>query len=686
MLKNASFELGQEGHGCQVHRPDGVFQLARGEIDKPREWTVFYVHHKQFRPPWDADNRDGWCEPEVKIIPKQAPFLDPLRISEGGYALKFFTMWRIHRAGLLQTVQVNPGDRLRFTMDAHAWSSDDDNPRTSDGVGASAFFALEGTVTEDAPRNVTFKVGIDPTGGTDPFADTVVWGKGAHIYNVYHELPAVEAVAQGSQITVFVIDQVLWRVKHNDVYFDNARLEVVTSPQPQPQPEPGQCPAAREPYERTYALLPPGYGYEWIHALQAVWERQRFTIGANADDAFARIHGVPKCAVLALNPSAWDVDLEAFYQQYYPATANSSVDYIPIEASTPAAWAEGVQAYYEPGPEPEPVEKPVVPPNVPHLDKGTKIGYHTIAPRQVPTHIVAVAQQGAVAPVCKFVDDWAGMNVVKAGSPHTLIVARKTFGGDEGVYGLLQMNETQMAQEAKRLMSALYNRCLAERQYDGDRLRYIDYLESPVNEADPPGAEGYARLAKLMIRMMDIAENWDLPVKKLALFSLNAGTPEWDEMVAMVETGVFERMQAGGHVLSLHEGALPVGGYSMETMPIDLWWGPEHTIPGAPAVPGSGALSCRYRYLLHLIRQRGLYVPILISEFYAGGGYDGANPEKIIQRMAWYDEQVRQDPEIIGVTPFTFGGKGAGWDAQDYDFMLPRLFKYTLDQKDRQNA
>ncbi|MBN2392245.1 MAG: hypothetical protein JXR84_16070 [Anaerolineae bacterium] len=682
MLKNASFELGQEGNACQVHRPDGVYQLARGEVDKPREWTVFYLHDKGFRPPWDVDNYDGWCEPEVKIIPKQFPFLDPPRISEGSYAIKFFTMWRIHRAGLFQKVRVNAGDRLRFTIDAHAWSSTDDNPQTSDGVGDGDFFALEGTATDDAQRNVTFKVGIDPTGGTDPFADAVIWGKGAHVYNAYHALPAVEAVAQDQYVTVFVIDQVLWRFKHNDVYFDNARLEVVPSSQPI------QCPVAREPYERTYALLPPGYSFEWIQALEEVWKRQHFTIGANADDAFARINGVPKCTVLALNPSAWDVDLEALYQQHYPSTADSIVHYVPIEATTPAAWAEGVRAYHEPGPEPEPEpeEEPTIPADIPHFGRGTRIGYHTIIPRQVPQHVVALAQQGAVVPVCKFVDDWSGMDTIKAGSPQTLVVARKTFGGDEGVHGLSQMNETEIAKEAERLMSALHAKCMAERQYDGDRLRYIDYLESPINEADPPGAEGYAKLAKLMISMMDIAENWDLPVKKLALFSLNAGTPEWDEMVAMVQTGVFERMQAGGHILSLHEGALPVAGYSMETMPIDLWWGSGHTIPGAPVVPGSGALCCRYRYLLHLIRQRGLYVPILISEFYAGGGYEWADPEQVIQRMAWYDEQVRQDPEIIGVTPFTFGGKGVGWDAQDYDFMLPRLLQYTLEQKDRQNA
>jgi hypothetical protein len=336
----------------------------------------------------------------------------------------------------------------------------------------------------------------------------------------------------------------------------------------------------------------------------------------------------------------------------------------------------------------EPPEPPVG--GGPYIARGTKLGYHCIAPRQVPGHIAQLAQQGAPVPLVKFVDDWAALKTVKEASPQTLTLARKTFPLHlEHATGLGDMTDEQIVVFAGELMDLLRAKCLEEAQYDnGQRLEYIDYLETVVNEADIKVDDGswYARLAKLMIAMLDIAEAWDLPCKRLALFSLNCGTPEWVDYVAMVNTGVFERMQAGGHVLSLHEGTLAVGGYTWEEAPIDLWWGPEHTLPGAPEIPGTGSLCFRYRYLLHLLRERGLYVPIVISEFYAGGGYTGADPDDILERMRWYDELAAEDPELLAFTPFTFGGAGVGWDEQDYDFILDAAAAYTLEAKERVNA
>jgi hypothetical protein len=69
-------------------------------------------------------------------------------------------------------------------------------------------------------------VGIDPTGGTDPLADTVVWGQGAHIYNEYAQVPSVEATAQADTVTVFLRSRTLWPFKHNDAYWDDAELVV----------------------------------------------------------------------------------------------------------------------------------------------------------------------------------------------------------------------------------------------------------------------------------------------------------------------------------------------------------------------------------------------------------------------------------------------------------------------------
>ena len=70
-------------------------------------------------------------------------------------------------------------------------------------------------------------MGIDPTGGTNPFASTVAWGRGAHIYNQYAQLPSVEETAQADTVTVFLRSKTLWSFKHNDAYWDDAELVVV---------------------------------------------------------------------------------------------------------------------------------------------------------------------------------------------------------------------------------------------------------------------------------------------------------------------------------------------------------------------------------------------------------------------------------------------------------------------------
>ena len=90
-----------------------------GEIFVPEHWVAFW--NEGGTSPHDPTVKYG--RPEMHVINREAPFLDPLRIHEGNRALKFFTFYRIHDAGVFQRITgVTPGARLRSTGWAHALS------------------------------------------------------------------------------------------------------------------------------------------------------------------------------------------------------------------------------------------------------------------------------------------------------------------------------------------------------------------------------------------------------------------------------------------------------------------------------------------------------------------------------------------------------------------------------------
>jgi len=220
-LKNGGFEADwgdEKSHRCLVFPEDGgPREVDVGNIFTPPGWVTWFRHDPGT---WDQPEvRDAWVAH------------DPARVHGGQKGMLLFTFFRKHDGGFMQQVRVTPGARLRFTAWAHAWSNHKDGPhpddgRWSEGPGHAAGFRLEGETSDSDWRNFTFSIGIDPTGGTDPLADTVVWGQGAHIYNEYGQVPPVEATVQADTVTVFLRSRTLWPFKHNDAYWDDAELLV----------------------------------------------------------------------------------------------------------------------------------------------------------------------------------------------------------------------------------------------------------------------------------------------------------------------------------------------------------------------------------------------------------------------------------------------------------------------------
>ena len=535
LLENGGFELSwTENGGTQraaSYRDDGsAYEESRGTVFTPPGWLTWF--------------REGgsYVEPNVGEILKTE---ESRRVRSGSRSLEVFTRYSQHDAGLLQQVAVEPGTRVRLSAWAHAWSNWHDGPNPGDslwseGARYDCGFRLEGDAPNDEWANFTFRVGIDPTGGVDPTADSVAWGQGAHIYNCFHEVPAVEVEARAHRVTIFLRSRTAWPYQYNHAYWDDVRLEAVD--------------------------------------------------GGDEE-------------------SGW----------MYPT-----------------------------------------------MGRGSRIGVHSILPNRVGGFTDELVAGGTRFPVVKAVDDLGWLTGIKESDPETIIVARVSAFELEGCPNV-QDPDTDLDEMANALLSLILNRLTEDARLRGT----VAYWEI-ANEPDPPKPEGYRRLAELMIRCMEKAERYGL---KLAIFSLNAGTPEWDEMKAMVDTGVFARAQEGGHILALHEG-------TFDTHDPRSGWG--QTIPGAPEVEGAGNLNFRYRYLYHLLKKRDQVIPLVVSEWYCGDEAS-ASTETLVNAVTWYEREASEDYYFWGTLPFTLGPTGQWWHT-DYERVYPDLVDYMIEIRGRENG
>jgi hypothetical protein len=339
-------------HDAKVFPVGGnAYETEVGNIFSPKDWLFWFLH-----------KAGAWGQPEAHNTWRH---VDARRIHDGDGAYMFFGFWRNVDCGLMRQVQVAPGQGLQLTAWMHAWSNGLvaadgghlDDGRWSDGslVGYDVVSLTPDDIPpvdpnnsrpqSDANGNARVAIGIDPTGGTNPYADRVVWSEARFIYNGYAEQLAVEATAQAGTVTVFLRGTTLYPFKHLDFYIDDVELRATGAPargQPRAQ------------YERTYVLLPPSAGADWAEAaIAGTWDARRYTIGGSADDA--GIGDLDARKVIAVNPGGWDGDLAAFYGEHYPGVA-----YEPLVAGSPDELRRRLEGETPPPPPPPPP-----PPDVP---------------------------------------------------------------------------------------------------------------------------------------------------------------------------------------------------------------------------------------------------------------------------------------------------------------------------------
>ena len=190
---------------------EGFSQRGAGEVEVANGWVPWWV---QGTP--DQTEVGYLRRPEYK--PETARLYGYRRVHGGDYAQKYFTTYSTHVAGIYQQVSVRQGYRVTFSIWVQVWSSSGDNPDA---------------IKDDGDYKVS--IGIDPTGGVDGSSPNVAWSAPAKEYNQWMQLQ-VTAVARSATVTVFIRGAPLYRVKHNDSYWDDASVVASAPPLPPPTP------------------------------------------------------------------------------------------------------------------------------------------------------------------------------------------------------------------------------------------------------------------------------------------------------------------------------------------------------------------------------------------------------------------------------------------------------------------
>jgi len=199
LLYNGGFE--NEFH---LYRDKSALLVADG-------WTPWWVPQQNPPDPAWKNRRPEWKRATLNV--------DPLRMRNGESAQQYFSFWGTHIGGIYQRVMVPQNARLRFTTWGHAWSSEQNAPRPSVN-----------------PTNVHMRIGIDPSGGADPFAPGIAWSAERNAIDEWAQF-SVEATAQGGRVTVFIYSAPDEPKKHQDIYWDDAEL-IVVGPNPDAPREP----------------------------------------------------------------------------------------------------------------------------------------------------------------------------------------------------------------------------------------------------------------------------------------------------------------------------------------------------------------------------------------------------------------------------------------------------------------
>lgn len=179
----------------------------------PKGWGVWFLSRK------DTDTEG------INFQPQYDQTRSPKRVKSGLAAQRVFVENKTFTGGIYRAITgLTPGTRVRFTIHGQIWSTNDDS-----------------VLSARPSRDIKLKIGIDPTGGdagrANPLNGQVVWSAEQDPKDDF-KVFSIETEAKSSTILVYTSATMRDVVRHNEVYWDDGLVEVLSNTAPAAQPSP----------------------------------------------------------------------------------------------------------------------------------------------------------------------------------------------------------------------------------------------------------------------------------------------------------------------------------------------------------------------------------------------------------------------------------------------------------------